>query len=529
MSTMKKIFLVNLGIVLFCLNSFAQKDGLAVIGKDDLKAYMTFFASDEMAGRETGSGANETAALYIKTNLMRLGLKPLPSTDDYLQKIPMFSSRVDPKNSFLKMNGTHGEEISFTDSTVTLMTPSLTMEVTGNVVYAGYGYSDTVSGYNDFKGIDLSGKIVLMMTRTPQIAYMEQNDNMFEEKVEGPKLGQAFIRGPKAILMVYDPRNRFHDAYDSRLAEIISSNYVTLRERKDQSIPLQLLFITQHSADLLLKSTGYTLSQMQERIRTEGNPVSVEIPDIAATVRTSVDTSSFYASNVIGLIEGSDPVLKNECIIYTAHFDHTGKKGNGEVNNGADDNASGSMALLEIAEAFMKLKKKPLRTIVFAWVNGEEKGLLGSHYYTTDPPIPLENTLVDINLDMVGRSKMPSDTGKFAGFNHDVTQKDEIMVYTGHESSELLQMMTQSAKEVGLRVTDKGKDLSFGGSDHESFTAKGIPALFFHSGIHADLHSMRDDVEKIDFDKIEKVSEMAFLVGYKIANQRKRFTVNNPQ
>ncbi|MCU0472568.1 MAG: M20/M25/M40 family metallo-hydrolase [Bacteroidales bacterium] len=525
----KRIFLVTMGVVLFCLNSFAQKDGLAVIGKDDLKAYMTFFASDEMAGRETGSGANETAALYIKTNLMRLGLKPSPSTGDYLQKIPMFSARVDHKSSFLKINGTQGEEISFTDSTVALMTPSMTMEATGNVVYAGYGYSDTITGYNDFNGIDLSGKIVLMMTRTPESAYMERENSMFQEQIEGPKLGQVFMRGPKAILIVYDPRNRFHDAYDSRLAEMISSNSVTLSGRQDQSIPLQLLFITQHSADLLLKSTGYTLSQMQERIRTEGKPVSVEIPDITATIRTSVDTSSFYASNVIGIIEGSDPVLRNECIIYTAHFDHIGKKGNGEVNNGADDNASGSMALLEVAEAFMKLKKNPLRTIVFAWVNGEEKGLLGSYYYTTDPVIPLENTLVDINLDMVGRSKMTSDTGKFAGFDLDVTQKGEIMVYTAHESSELLQMMTQSAKKVGLRVTDKGKDMSFGGSDHESFTVKGIPALFFHSGIHADLHSMRDDVEKIDYDKIEKVSEMAFLVGYKVANQRKRITVNNPQ
>jgi hypothetical protein len=526
---MKKIFLGTMGVIVFCLNSFAQKDGLAAIGKDDLKAYMTFFASDEMAGRETGSEANETAALYIKTNLMRLGLKPLPSSGDYLQKIPMFSSRVNHKSSFLRINGTQGEEISFTDSTVALMTPSSTMEVTGNVVYAGYGYSDTVAGYNDFDGIDLSGKIVLMMTRTPQIAYMEQEGNMFQEQIEGHKLGQVFMRGPKAILYVYDPRNRFHDAYDSRLAEMISSNSVTLRERQDHSIPLQLLFITQHSAGLLLKTTGYTLSQMQERIRTERKPVSVEIPDIIATVRTSVDTSSFYASNVVGIIEGSDPVLKNECIIYTAHFDHTGKKGNGEINNGADDNASGSMALLEVAEAFVKLKKNPLRTIVFAWVNGEEKGLLGSQYYISNPAFSLENTLVDINLDMVGRSKMTSDTGKFAGFDLDVTQPGEIMVYTGHESSELLQMMTQSAKEVGLRVTDKGKDLPFGGSDHESFTAKGVPALFFHSGIHADLHSKWDDVEKIDFDKMEKVSELAFLVGYKVANRRKRIAVINTQ
>lgn len=525
---MKKLFLVNLALIVFCLNTLAQKEGLAVIGKNDLKAYMTFFASDEMEGRETGTWANDAAAMYLKTNLMRLALNPLPN-GDFIQKIPMQSTLIDSKGSYFKITGTQGEEICSTDSIVILMPPSKTMEAVDYVVFAGYGYSDTTTGYDDFKGVDLSGKIVLMMTRNPKIAYTERVDKIFEQEIEGPKLGQAFMRGPKAILYVYDPRNTFHDAYDSKLAEMIPSNSVTSRGKQSFSVPFQLLFITQHTADQLLKTTGFNLSQMQERIRTEGKPVSIEIPGIKATVRTKVDTSSFYASNVIGVIEGSDPLLRNECIIYTAHFDHTGKNRSGEVNNGADDNASGSMALLEVAEAFMKLRKKPLRTIVFAWVNGEEKGLLGSQYYTTDPAMPLENTLVNINLDMVGRSKMASDTGKFAGYELDVTQPGEIMVYTAHESSELLQKMNESAHEVGIRVTDKGKEMGFGGSDHQTFMEEGIPALFFHSGIHADLHSIRDDVEKIDFDKMERVSKMVFLLGYKVANQRKNLVVDHPQ
>jgi Zn-dependent M28 family amino/carboxypeptidase len=178
------------------------------------------------------------------------------------------------------------------------------------------------------------------------------------------------------------------------------------------------------------------------------------------------------------------------------------------------------MALLEVAGAFMNLKKKPLRTIIFAWVNGEEKGLLGSEYYASNPVIPMEKTVANINLDMIGRSRMVSDTGKIYGFAPDVTSEDQIMMYTAHESSELLKIVYASAGKSGIEVLDKGKDHPFGTSDHASFQAKKVPALFFHSGVHADLHATGDDIEKIDFDKMEKVSRMVFLLGYEVANKR---------
>jgi Zn-dependent M28 family amino/carboxypeptidase len=147
-------------------------------------------------------------------------------------------------------------------------------------------------------------------------------------------------------------------------------------------------------------------------------------------------------------------------------------------------------------------------------------------YYAGNPVIPMEKTLLDINLDMVGRSKLPADTGKFMGFDMTVTQPGEILVYTAHESTELLNIMSSAAKNTGVRVTDMGKDLEFGTSDHASFIAKGVPALFFNSGIHSDLHQIGDDNDKIDFDKMEKVSKMVFLLGYKVANQRHRFKLD---
>jgi Zn-dependent M28 family amino/carboxypeptidase len=184
------------------------------------------------------------------------------------------------------------------------------------------------------------------------------------------------------------------------------------------------------------------------------------------------------------------------------------------------------MALLETAGAFMQLKKKPLRTIVFVWVNGEEKGLLGSQYYTNNPVFPLEKTLIDINLDMVGRTKMASDTGKIFGAPLSVTGPGELQYYSKKESTVLEAAVKETALKGGIKLIDKGADMEFGGSDHMSFWSKGVTAIMLHSGIHADLHTYRDDVDKIDFDKMERSARMCFLLGYKLGNQKERFKLD---
>jgi hypothetical protein len=524
---MKKALTLLTGILMYYSIGNAQKEALSSVNQGDLKSYMTFFASDQMAGRETGTPENDAAALYIKTNLMRLGFKP--SVDgDYFQYIPMSSTTLDVKNTGLSIRDSLGNLTYSTDSLVAIQPSPIAQEFTGDVVFAGYGYIDS-TGYDDLEGLDLKDKIVIVMTRTPRLAYSGERCKVFDNEVEVYKLRPIFMSGPKAVLLVYDPRNDYKDAYSSGLASMVSSTSVTIKSENNlNSMPFQLVFITRNTADQLLKTTGYSLAAMQEKIRREGKPVSTALHGLKATVKTPLISKDFKSENVIAVLEGSDPVLKNECIVYSAHFDHIGKKPDGEVFNGADDNASGSMALLEVAGAYLKLKKNPLRTVIFVWANGEEKGLLGSGYYADHPVIPMDKTLADFNLDMVGRTKMPSDTGSFMGYPMDVTGPGEIIVYTAHESTELGKLLQQSAAETGMKVIDKGKDLEFGGSDHMSFRAKGVPAMFFHSGIHSDLHNTGDDVEKIDFEKMEKVSKMVFLLGYRVANQKNRIVVDAP-
>ncbi|MGB8489573.1 MAG: M20/M25/M40 family metallo-hydrolase [Bacteroidales bacterium] len=527
---MKKTLWLIIVFTAFAGISQAQKKSLALITAGDFRSYMMFFASDELAGRETGTIQNNAAALYLKTNAMRIGLKPAPGASDYFQPVSMVATKLDKENTFLKMTGAGGETFFTTDSVMYLALPSASQggELSGKLVFGGYGVLNKDKSYNDFGDLDLKGKILLIMTGSPDTLSTGSGVQSFDENTESPKIMAAIIRGAKGILFVYNPSTGFKDAYSSGIAEMLPSESVTLKGKQVMSLPVHLAFITRHTADLLLRPTGSDLGQMQAKIKSTGKPVSVEVPDISVTLKAAVNKSEYSAPNVIGIVEGSDPGLKKECVIYTAHFDHTGIGSNGEINNGADDDASGSIAMLGIADAFMKLKQKPLRTIVFAWVNGEEKGLLGSEYYTTNPLMPLEKTLVDINMDMVGRSKMPSDTGKLYGYDLDVSQPGEIYVYSAHESSELISLMNESAREAGIRVIDKGKDLTFGSSDHIPFRQKGVPSLLLHSGIHADLHGPRDDADKVDYDKMEKTAGMAFLIGYKVANQKKRIVIDKP-
>lgn len=513
------IFLLNVSLLLS-----AQKEGLDAIRKENLQSYMTFFASDEMQGREAGTQANDAAALYIMTNLIRLGVKPIPQTGSYFQEVPMQRTGTDNRISV------NYDGVSYkTDSLLLFAPPVKSMETTAPVVFAGFGHIDEKAGYNDIRDIDMKNKIVIVMTGTPESVKNGNDKAEVFGSSEEQKLSRLLLKGARTILMVYNPSSDFSDPYRSGLVSMMGTGSVGLEGRPVQGIPLQAGFITRETADILLKPSGRTLRDLQDEILYSGKSLSFEVPgEKNVTIVTNPVRESFKSRNVIGIIGGTDPVLKDECIIYTAHFDHTGVSG-GEVFNGADDNASGSMALLEIAGAFMNLRKKPQRTIIFAWVNAEEKGLLGSRYYTENPVFPLEKTLLNINLDMVGRSKLESDTGKVFGADLSVTGPRELELYSGHESAELDNMINESALQAGIKLIDKGSDLEWGGSDHMSFRNKGVTAIMFHSGIHADLHKLSDDLDKIDFDKMERSAKLCFLLGYKVAVRKERFTTGKAE
>ncbi|MCK4992509.1 MAG: M20/M25/M40 family metallo-hydrolase, partial [Bacteroidales bacterium] len=246
----------------------------------------------------------------------------------------------------------------------------------------------------------------------------------------------------------------------------------------------------------------------------------------------NMESTDLEVSNVFGLIEGSDPALKEEVVIYLAHFDHLGTDGKGGVYNGADDNASGTVALIEIAEAFMKEKKRPKRTVGILWVSAEEIGLFGSQYFADHPMVPMEKIAAVINLDMVGRTKTEEDA-KSGRQDLSIMGGDTVQVIGGMQSKVLMAISEKTLKEMGMVGNYTYNDLNhpdhfYYRSDHISFARKNIPVLFYSTGEHPDYHKVTDEEELIDYNKFLKMTRFCYKVGFNVTQVIDPIEVDNP-
>jgi len=401
-----------------------------------------------------------------------------------------------------------------------LMPPSDTVSLDGEVVFGGYGYMNSEEKYNDLAGISLKDKIVIIMTRMPEIKGngMPAPGTGISEMTEVRKLPLIMLQQARAILFVADPA--LGNDISSDLLSMGSSYQLTPLFRKQIfSYSLNAYAITTETANQMLSGSGLTLKKLQDSIASSRKPASFIIPNLRTHISVNVVKDTVTSNNIIGYIEGSDPILKKEAVIFTAHYDHVGKDASGNIYNGANDNASGSVGLLNIASAFSSLRRKPARSAIFLWTTGEEEGLHGSTYYTENPPYPLEKTVAAINFDMIARSRRDTDVGASLTGEIDITGPDTIKVIHGTESPELVSIATRACEESGIFPIDEGKGTHFSGSDHYPFYRKKIPVLFFFTGLHKDYHKQTDDYEFIDFDKLVSVSKAGFVTGYRVAMQ----------
>lgn len=523
----KKSFLL-IAALLISFTAFSQKNSLNAISVDEIKAHMKYLSSDALQGRRTGSEGNIKAGEYIATEAMKMGLKPLPGNKDMFQTLSFIKSTTYADSSFIVLRDTLGNILSNV-SFSPLMIPSERIDLSGEVIFAGYGYMNSKTKYSDFQGFSFKDKIVIVMTRKPDLDGdgMPAKDEEVDEMTEMRKLTPLLMQGPKAILFVADPAygdkpvsGAFSFGETYKLSPLFRKAYF--------DFSLNLCFITAEEANKLLSPSGQTLDYLQKKIAETKKPVTFNVPGAMADMIIGIKQDTVYSSNIVGYFEGSDKVLKDECVIYTSHYDHVGIESDGTINNGANDNASGSIGLLSIARAFSVLKNKPARSVVFLWTTGEEEGLYGSNYYIENPLIPLDKTVAEMNFDMIGRSRMAADTGKVMGELLDITGPDTIKLLSARDSKELIDITVASGNEVGITVLDDGKGTHFSGSDHYPFVLKGIPSIFFFTGLHRDYHKSTDDYEFIDFNKILKVSRAGFLSGYKVANNPARPAINLP-
>jgi hypothetical protein len=542
-SSLKRFYPALALAFLFIQTVRSQESGLKYIDITDLKHYMAVLTSDAFGGRATGEPGLDSAAEFLAANARRIGLKAIDDNRDYLQEYTLVTREMDQENSHITISRGR-KKGEYLDYPFYVFRPdSSHMDISGEVVFAGYGIRSAQDNYDDLDGVDLRDKLVLIMNRGPMNEAGDENLlsdrnwlywNSFMHKI--PELAGNM---PKAILIVQDPKSGYQSLPQAspRMTRYLSLNrYVKELERGEHSgfnLPVSVFFIHSNVAGELLKSAGTTLALLQDSIDRHVRPVSFEIPGVRLNLDVAFRIKEKKVPNVAGLIEGSDPELKKEVIVYSAHYDHLGKNASGEIYHGADDNASGTAALLEIGQAFMAERENLRRSVLILWFSGEEIGLFGSEYYSENPLVPLENTVADLNLDMVGHVRTERDTGMMHGERISVLGMDSIGLIGGQQSSELKKIDNKITNEMGMHTDTSLNDPNhpyqyYYRSDQFNFARHNVPVLFYSTGVHVDYHKITDTYDRINFTKLRNVSELAYRVGYELATRPERIVVDNP-
>jgi len=541
----KARWLLQISPLLFALlllsSSPAQLDprssaGLSSISEEGLRATLSFLASDELEGRETTYRGQKLAALYISTYFQRLGLKPVGDSGTYLQHFNVEVSRPG-RNLSIVAKRASGESKTYKLLSDFLVFPrGLTSQtLSAPLAFAGYGISspDSEYKYDDYEDIDVRGKIVLVMGYEPEekdstSIFNGVKPTRFSSR-RGSQLKARIAKEHGAVGVLYMPEVGDHPtvaALARFLGEFVAKGIMDLPNAGQQESPaLPVFVITKQVANELLQPSGTNIDELHARIDEKLKPVSFDIQGTEVTLNLDLKKDLLQTENVVGFLEGSDPVLKDEVVIFTAHYDHLGTGTDGAIYHGADDDGSGTTAVLEIAKAFVRNPEKPKRSILFITVTGEEKGLLGSLYYTDHPIIPLKNSVADLNTDMIGRVNPYYENSLDSSRYVYVIGADKL-------SPELRATLERANREtVNFKLDYKYDDPSdpnefYRRSDHFNFARKGIPIAFFFSGTHDDYHRPTDTVDKINFDKMANTVKLIYMTGWDVANAPHRPVVN---
>jgi len=488
-----------------------QLVGEKAITPELIKKHVYYLASDALKGRNTPSAELDTAAHYIADEFKACGLQPV--NDSYFQKVNLAIVNLGPDNH-LKITR-NGEEKSFRiKEEFTPFEITANKEVNAQIVFAGYGITAPEYNYDDYTNIDVNGKIVFVLRHEPG---EEDSGSIFngikptDYSNVKEKVRIAKEHGAIGVLVATDPLN--HTSLTPRgfpwlsLSKNIPEDAIPMNLSFDEDLKIPVVHVGEEVINLLFGSVE-KLKEIQVELDSMLNSKSFEIPDAVVSVKTSTKVKEMPTQNVVGIIVGTDPVLKDEIIIIGAHYDHVGYKKNQPdttdiIFNGADDNASVTSGVLAIAAGFAAMKQKPKRTVLFLTFAGEEKGLLGSTAYIEKPLFPLNKTVAMLNLDMIGRNG-----------------EDTLYIIGQPQSPDLVNIIVEENKYVGMALIFN-QEKNIGGSDHVSFSKKKIHSIFYHTGIHADYHRVTDNPEFINFKKAAKVARLAFRTAWNIANHKK--------
>lgn len=509
------------------------ENAIKQVNPDHIKADMTYLADDLLQGRQPGTEGFALASKYVETQFMSMGLLPGVDGKSYVQPVTLKKGIVNESESSLVLVS-KGDRTALVYDEDFMLQPNLVSpmsEVLGQLVFVGYGVHAPELGYDDYQKIDVKNKIVVFFNQAPESfpsnerAYFSSAPVKYEEAVKRGAIGAITMQLPGDQRTSWEAAVRRSKQGTSRWADATGKAQNTFEQLK------VIATFNPANAEKLFTSSGKKMDAIINSIR-NNKPQSLPL-NLEARMKVSSETSSIATSNLIGIIPGSDPVLKNEYVVYVAHVDHFGigvpVKGD-SIYNGAHDNASGTSIALEIARTYKRLKEPTKRSIIIAIVTGEESGLLGSDFFASNPTIPQQSMVANFSMDM-------------PFFFHPVL---DIVPY-GAQHSSLSKPLGEAAKYLNLGIGPDPfpEQVVFIRSDHYSFIKKGIPSLFIKSGFKtvesdkvdrsvADVawrrttyHTPQDDMSQdFDFNGAATHVKVNFLTGYQVANDPQRPTWN---
>lgn len=480
-----------------------------------------FLASPECEGRGIDTKGIDKAADYIAEAYKKAGLKPAMKDGTYFQPFKVMMSAKLGKPTALTLTGPEDakKELKL-NSDFSAMGYSPTSQASGELVFAGYGISAPDLKYDDYAGLDVEGKVVVVLRRTPR--YGVKGDKRFDTSIP---------EGEDSVHATFD--KKIENAAKHKAKALIIVNDTTGAGKTDAIPPFELhsrgtttaefpvMFLKRAKFDELLKAAKQkSVTEIEDAINENLKPITFALKGWKAEAQVTVNRKEVNVKNVVGVLEGAGP-LKDETIVIGAHYDHVGygtfgsaggPKAQGKIHYGADDNASGTTGLIELARRFGAMKNREGRRIVFIAFSAEEMGLFGSIHYTKEPLFPLEKTAAMINMDMIGRTKpVPVDWLGLFG------KKDRLVIYgtgTGDSLEKLVNEQTDGADFRLFKIRASATN-----SDNHSFYIKKIPVLFFFTGLHGEYHRPTDVPEKLDVPGMKKVVDLAEKLTYELAKR----------
>ncbi len=511
--------------------SAAAQRGVDIISADQMKDYLTFIASDEMEGRDTPSRGLDTAAKFLAMSLSRWGFKPAGDNGTFFQRIDLRRERADGGQTKVEYNG------KALNTGTDYIPAAGTGNVSGSLVFAGNGWFIKSKEIDAYKGIDPAGRIAVIFG-TPNTAPRGVTRSDFGRPGEGFMNPSDYARSKGVVGLIYVADLQYLANWQRNRQRLMERGAIGVAKFQNQPTnqALPAIVVSPEMANSLL--VGERQSQGIFNASTDGSLPAPFLMNDTKKVNLNIASSSetIPTQNVVAVWEGSDPLLKSEYVALGSHYDHVGSgcrpNGDDRICNGADDDGSGTTAMLAMAEALAKAPARPKRSILFVWHCGEEKGLWGSRYFTEFPTVPLDKIVAQINMDMIGRSKMAGDTNPR---NSELTGPTGIYLIGSTMMSTELGDLVNAVNKSYLNLTfdtkyDDPKDPNrfFFRSDHINYARKGIPIIFFFDGVHEDYHGAADTADKIDYQKMEKVTRTIYMTAWEIANRPTRLKVDKP-